>query len=294
MQVLSNFMLRRIIMEITKQLGNISFSADENGAELHSVKYCGEEYLWQCGDAWKRYAPVLFPFICSPAGKKYFADGKEYTMPANHGFARDSVFALDSETDTSVTYRLESSPETKKCYPYDFCLYVTYSIENGMVVASNKVVNTGDRDMYFYLGGHPAFICDIEAGESVVEYEKNETIIQPVGDSERVVLDGERILKLDRQQFANDVIMKDKPESKWVMLKKADGGYVKLHFPESECIAVWTALSSDAQFICLEPWTSVPVYADDEYKNIEEKPHAVKLAAGGEFVYSYSIEAGKL
>lgn len=44
----------------------LSISADTFGAELHSIKLDGKEYLWQCGDAWKRYAPILFPFICSP------------------------------------------------------------------------------------------------------------------------------------------------------------------------------------------------------------------------------------
>ncbi|MGN0632297.1 MAG: aldose 1-epimerase family protein [Oscillospiraceae bacterium] len=281
-------------MEITKTLGEISFTADENGAELHSLKFRSEEYLWQCGDAWKRYAPILFPFICSPDKRKYFAGGKEYTLPGNHGFARDSVFTLEGETETSVTYRLESSQTTKQWYPYDFCLYVSYEIKDGRVVVTNKVENTGVGDMYFYLGGHPAFICDIESGESVVEYEKDETITQPTPDGERTVLDNERTLRLDRPQFKFDVIMKDKPQSKSVTLKKADGGYVTLYFPDSQCIAVWTALDPAAQFICLEPWTSVPAYADDEYPDIENKPHAVKLGAGSEYVYTYSIEVGKL
>lgn len=34
----------------------LSVSADTFGAELHSIKLDGKEYLWQCGDAWKRYA----------------------------------------------------------------------------------------------------------------------------------------------------------------------------------------------------------------------------------------------
>ncbi|MFR5051309.1 MAG: hypothetical protein ACLTCP_08240 [Ruminococcus bicirculans (ex Wegman et al. 2014)] len=38
----------------------LSISADTFGAELHSIKLDGKEYLWQCGDAWKRYAPILF------------------------------------------------------------------------------------------------------------------------------------------------------------------------------------------------------------------------------------------
>ena len=51
--------------------GDISISADTFGAELHSLRRGEIEYLWQCGDAWKRYAPILFPFICAPAERSY-------------------------------------------------------------------------------------------------------------------------------------------------------------------------------------------------------------------------------
>lgn len=278
-----------------KICGDMSFAADENGAELHSVKYCGEEFLWQCGSAWKRYAPVLFPFICSPLANdgKYRAGGVEYKMPGNHGFARDSVFEKVGETDASVTYKLASDETTKQWYPYDFELLVRYEAADGGIDVTNIVKNTGGGDMYFYLGGHPAFICDIEEGRSVVRYEKPETILQPTPDGERTVLAGEQTLSLTRSQFAYDVIMKDAPASKSVTLEKADGGFVKLSFPDSECIAVWTGTDSAAQFICLEPWTSVPVYADDDTPDIEKKAHAVKLAAGGEYSYRYRIEIGR-
>ncbi len=277
----------------TKTVGALQFSADENGAELHSIKVNGEEFLWQCGDAWKRYAPILFPFICSPGGGKYRADGKEYAMPGNHGFARDSVFTLTRETDSSVTYELCSSDTTKQWYPYDFALEVTYEAFDGKLNVTNTVKNTGDRIMYFYLGGHPAFIADIEGGKDVVEYEKPEKIVQPTPNGERTVLDGETVLPLNRAQFDYDVIMKDAPASGAVTLRRADGRYVKLTFPQSDCIAVWTATANpEAQFICLEPWTSVPVYADDEFEDIEKKPHAIALDAGDRYVYKYTIEAG--
>ena len=102
------------IMLVTLQSGKLQISADSFGAELHSVKYNGCEYLWQCKSAWKRYAPVLFPFICSPANKKYIAGGKEFTIPSNHGFARDSRFTLLNADEYSVSFALESSEETKK------------------------------------------------------------------------------------------------------------------------------------------------------------------------------------
>lgn len=178
-------------------------------------------------------------------------------------------------------------------YPYHFELEVTYSIKGSKVTVTNTVKNTDEKAMYFYLGGHPAFICDIQGGKCTVEYEKNEHIVQPIPNGERTILDGEKTITLTRELFDYDVIMKDHPASKAVTLKKSDGGFVKLSFPHSDCIAVWTSTGDpDAQFICLEPWTSVPVYEDDAFEDIENKPHAIKLAPEAVYSYSYTVEVG--
>lgn len=284
-------------MKHTVITDTLAISANTSGAELCSVKKNDVEYIWQAGDAWKRYAPILFPFICSPAGKKYKAGGSEYTMPSNHGFARDMEFECTEQSGSSLGFRLTSDENTLKIYPYDFELTVRFTVDGDSVEVLNSVKNTGNKDMYFYLGGHPAFNCPLEEGLSFddyeIVYEKNETIIQPLlTGGERTVIDNAQGYKLTRALFDHDVIMKDKPNSKSISLisKKGERG-VTLRFPESECIAVWSSTGNDeARFVCLEPWTSVPVYCDDEFEDIEKKPHAVKLAAGETFDYRYYIE----
>lgn len=275
----------------------LTISADTFGAELHSVKSGDIEYLWQCGPSWKRYAPVLFPFICSPTGKKYSAKGKEYTMPANHGFARDSEFEFLSQTDNSVSFVLRSSDKTLEVYPYEFEFVVTYTLDKNKILVSNLVKNTGNDDMYFYVGGHPAFNCPIdkslEFNDYYVEYEKNETIVQPLPNNKsRVIIDGENKYNLTRELFDFDVIMKDAPKSKSITLKSDKSDHaVTVEFPESNCIAVWSPTGDDkAEFVCLEPWTSVPTYADDDDFAIENKKHAIKLSANSSFDYKYAIK----
>lgn len=276
--------------------GSLTVSADTAGAELHSVSYKGTEYLWQCGDAWKRYAPVLFPFICSPAGKKYRACGKEYTMPANHGFARDSQFVSEAAGEGELRFSLSSSEETKKVYPYDFRLEVSYLLTaENTVTVKNTVYNTGSETMYFYLGGHPAFNCPLAEGlgfeDYFVEYSQPKTVIQ-VWNGTRTIIENERRLPMTRKLFDNDVIMKDAPSSDSVSLKSdKDSRGVTLTWKDScKCISVWSPTGDDrAAFVCLEPWTSVPVYADDEQPDIENKPHAIKLEAGNSFVFEYDI-----
>ncbi|MGN1134402.1 MAG: aldose 1-epimerase family protein [Oscillospiraceae bacterium] len=283
-------------MLYTVKNDRIEISSDTSGAELHSVKSNGLEYLWQCGPSWKRYAPILFPFICSPKDRKYSAKGKEYTMPGNHGFARDSEFELFEQAENSVAFILKSSDETLKVYPYEFEFVVKYTLEDNKVVVSNIVKNTGNDDMYFYVGGHPAFNCpleeDLNFDDYYVEYEKNETIVQPLPDGKsRVIIDGTNKYNLSRELFDFDVIMKDKPVSKTVSLKSDKSKHsVTVEFPESECIAVWSPTGdNNAKFVCLEPWTTVPTYADDDDFALENKKHAIKLVSGKEYTYTYYI-----
>lgn len=280
-----------MLYTVTNQ--NLEISADTFGAELHSVKFEGREYLWQCGDAWKRYAPVLFPFVCSPKDRAYKADGKDYKMKANHGFARDLEFEFAGQSNNSVEFVLKDNEETLLQYPYNFEFTVRYTAEGNSVKVENIVKNTGGRTMYFYVGGHPAFNCPLQEGETFedyyVEYEKNEKISDGAGNP---ITDCGNVLDMTRALFDNDAIIIDKPNSKAVSLKCRKSEHsVTVKYPQSDCIAVWSPTGDDsAKFVCLEPWTSVPVYADDEFEDIEKKPHAISLEADKTFSYSYTIE----
>lgn len=287
---------RRINMLTTIKNGSLTVTADTFGAELHSFRIGGTEYLWQCGDAWKRYAPILFPFICSPKDKTYRAGGKEYRMPSNHGFARDSEFTLSHKDDRSMTFTLTSSEKTMEVYPYRFELSVKYElISEDSLKETVTVTNTDSGDIFFYLGGHPAFNCplekDLSFSDCYVQYSSPETIVQ-VWNGTRTILENSDRLDLTRALFDNDVIMKDKPVSRSVTLRSGKGSKgVELSWLEGvDCISVWSPTGNDeASFVCLEPWSSVPVYEDDAYPDIENKPHAVKLGKGEKFTQSYVI-----
>ena len=274
----------------------LELSADTFGAELHSLRLGGKEYLWQCGDAWKRYAPILFPFICSPKDRCYTARGKQYRMKANHGFARDMEFALTSQTDSSLSFTLTENAESLAQYPYKFALEVKYTINDNCVKVENFVTNTGDDDMYFYLGAHPAFNCPLDAGTSFddyyAEFDENEHITQQIGGKQVILVENGRTLAITRSLFDNDSIPIEYPNSKAISLKsKKSAHYVRLEYPDSDCITVWSPTADDnAAFVCLEPWTSVPTFYDDDFEAIEDKPHAIKLPAGETYTYHYIIK----
>lgn len=289
-------------MQITISSENTSAVIDSFGAELHSLRdVSGTEYLWQADPAvWKRHAPVLFPFICNTDSKKYTYEGQTYSL-ANHGFARDSEFEPVSSDSGSAEFLLKSNAETLKLYPFEFELRIRYAMAGNKLTVSYTVKNTDKKDMYFFIGGHPAFNVPMD-GEAFddyfVEYEKPETVIQEFKGKTAVIADNTAKVPLSHELFANDVFMKYAPNSSWIALvSEKSGRKIKLNYDPKGCIAVWSsyfedkAVTEQAKFVCLEPWSSVPVYCDKE-EDITKMSHAIKLAPEKEYVFEYSIEAG--
>lgn len=288
-------------MKTTISSSKLKAVIDTLGAEFHSLTdYNETEYLWQANPkVWKRRAPVLFPFICNTKSKKYTYMGKEYSL-SNHGFARDMEFELLFSREDSAEYLLKSNPETLEQYPFNFELYINYHIEENMVKVAYTVLNSDNKEIFFFIGGHPAFRCPVikqEAFEDYhIEYEHPETITQTLSDGEALTLSSEaKKIPLTHELFANDVFMKNKPQSSWIALKSKTSDYkVKLNFDNSGCIAVWSSWLGDsestkqAEFVCLEPWSSVPTYCD-ESEDITEMEHAVKLQKGEKYTFSYTI-----
>lgn len=287
-------------MQVTLSSKSIKAVIDSFGAELHSLKDGKDtEYLWQADPkVWKRHAPILFPFICNTTSKKYTCGGKEYSL-ANHGFARDNEFELLYSLKNEAGFVLRASEETKKIYPFDFELYVKYAVCDNMIGVNYIVKNVDNKDIYFFIGGHPAFnVPDFD--DYYVKYEKSEKINREFNGKTTVIADNTDSVALSHELFADDVFMKDKPESSWISLvSKTSGQKVKLSYDNSGCIAVWSsyfddpALTEQAKFVCLEPWSSVPVYCDpNDEEELTKMEHAIKLEAGRSHFFSYCIEIG--
>lgn len=287
-------------MQTTISSDILKVTIDSFGAELHSVKDCNDtEYLWQADEkVWKRHAPVLFPFICNTDSKKYTVNGEEYAL-SNHGFARDSEFELLYAKESSAEFYLGYSDETLKIYPYKFGLYAKYSLDGNTLKVTYTAENKDDKPMYFFLGGHPAFRCPVSSNESFsdyyVEYEKNEYIARNEND---IILNGGTKVPLKHELFKNDVFMKNKPDSSWVALVSRTKDYrVKLSYDNSGCIAVWSSWFEDkekteaAEFVCLEPWSSVPVY-ESGVTELTEMPDAKKLMPNEKYSFSFMISIG--
>lgn len=281
-------------MIITIESNELKVGISSFGAELHSIKdQTGLEYLWQADpNFWKRHAPILFPFIGPLKDGTYTVNGKEYQM-TSHGFARDKAFTLFNLGDDFAEFSL-TGDNTLDIYPFDFEMRVKYTVTGRKVTTRISIKNNDYRIMRFYVGGHPAFRCPLTPDESfndyVVEFEKPEFIEQPLlAGGKRVILDNATTVPMSHELFNNDVFMKSKPNSNFVTLKSTKSGKgVKLDFTGCDTIAIWSP-DKEAEFVCLEPWSSIPSI-NDEAKELDEKKLAIAIDPGEIYKFSFTAE----
>ena len=150
----------------------VVFEATERAAEITSfiLKENGWEAMWQGNpEFWAGRNPILFPIVGSTFDKIIHLDGAEYKM-GNHGLLRAAMFTLESSTENSMTFSYSSNEETKKQYPFDFKVSVTYTLEGAGVVVHYDIENTGEGLMPFSFGLHPAFNCPYNPEKTYEDY----------------------------------------------------------------------------------------------------------------------------
>ncbi len=259
-------------MIYTIQNEHLQVSVSSYGAELQSIKSTsGCEYLWQ-GDPkyWGEKAPVLFPFIARLQDKKYHCNGKEYPMEL-HGFAKRSEFICTASESNRVTLTLTDTPESHECYPYAFKLHMTYRLEGNTIHVEQLVENLSEDVMHFALGGHPGFRAPLEEGESFSDYYLEfsqactpdligftaDTVLLNGVNRQYPLVDGTRI-PLCHQLFDGDALIMQNAARRVSLKNKANTHTVTVAYPQMAYIGFWKRDHSDAPYICIEPWSSLP------------------------------------
>lgn len=103
--------------------------------------------------------PFLFPMFGRLKDETYTWEGKPYHM-AIHGFAHTSSWRIADIAADFVRLVLESSPETRAMYPFDFRVALTYRLEPNQLSIKLRFENTGNAPMPFNYGFHPYFLTD--------------------------------------------------------------------------------------------------------------------------------------
>lgn len=283
----------------------ISIQADSLGAELKSLKRTGQgtEYMWEGNPAyWKRTSPVLFPIVGSLCGGSYFLDKTRYPM-GQHGFARDMEFQLKSHTEREMWFQLASCQSTLEKYPYAFLLEIGYELQEETLHVKWKVSNPADTDLYFSIGGHPAFCCPLVRGEQQEDYAlwfgtKDHTEITEItsGVIKNGLMSTEQAvyklqngcLKITEHLFDKDALVIENGQVHTVALVRPDGShYLTVDF-DAPLFGVWSPPGKKAPFVCIEPWYG-RCDANDFAGSFQERKWGQHLKAGESFEASYRV-----
>ena len=283
----------------------IKVTITDQGAEMISLigKADNTEYLWQ-GDPtyWTGHAYNLFPICGRLTEGKYTYRGNTYEMNL-HGFFRKSHVDMYEQGDNFISFRMVDSEATRKIYPFGFDFTLTYTLMENTVVTTFDVINTGDNDLIFAVGGHPGFNLPM-GGEGAFEdyylefdepcetrklvmsetcYYMNDTVPFPLRDG--------KYLSLSHDLFDNDAIFLANAAEGVTLKSDKSGKYVHLSYPDMKFVGLWHAPKTEAPYMCIEPWTSVPAI-DGVIDDFETKLEMNKLAPGATYTNSFSITVG--
>lgn len=287
-------------MEHTIHNDHLSVTVAEQGAELQSIRGWDREYLWQ-GDPsyWSDRAPTLFPFIGRLTKNRCRCYGVEYPMGI-HGFAAQSRFSLAEKSDSHMVLELASNEETRSQYPFDFLLKITFRLEESRLRVSYRVENRSEKTMPFAIGGHPGFRVPLVENEAFTDYVLEfSQVCQPdrVGFTPAVYLSGRdeaypleegRRISLRHNLFDEDAVILKNMDREITLHSRKSGHGVTVSYPQMPYLGIWHMPKTDAPYVCIEPWTSLPA-RQDVVEEFTCKSDMISLEPGGIYNNTWTI-----
>ncbi|MDO4671072.1 MAG: aldose 1-epimerase family protein [Aerococcus sp.] len=276
----------------------LTISASTNGAQLESIRRNDQmiEYLYQgFPEFWSWQAPILFPHVGGYKDNYMEVDGKRYTSP-RHGFARHSLYQVESVQADQITFLLEDSPATHESYPYAFALRITYQLVGDAIKVTYQVTNNDDKTIHFSIGAHPAFNVPLTPDKDWADYEitfSQSTLKQYQMDDhglyrpEATETIAAKPLALTRELFKNDALIFETDEHMTVTLSDHTHG-IELDMGDHPLIGIWSPYPAEAPFVCLEPWQGITDPTNATHQ-LADKPFDHTLAVGESFTTSYTI-----
>ena len=289
-------------MLLTIQNSCLTLTVDTLGAQMmHILSADGTEYLWQGDPAyWADRALTLFPFIARLTKGRCKVHGTEYPMDI-HGFALSSEFAAVSHAETELILELASNAETRRQYPFDFAFRVCCRLEENKICVTYEVENRSAETMPFAVGGHPGFRVPLVEGERFEDYTlefSQACAPDRVGFTEQVFLSGQdrryelengKAIRLSHDLFDDDAIILKNMDREITLRSRISGRGVTVRFPDMPYLGLWHWPKTDAPYVCIEPWSSLPS-RQDVVEELTCKSDLLRLTPGKTYNNCWTIE----
>lgn len=291
---------------------------NSKGGQIWSIKdNDNSEYIWQGHKQyWEERAINIFPYVARLTDEKYIYKGKEYRMDI-HGFLKDFELEINKEkTDNNkITFVLKYNKQTIKQYPFVFCLEIEYKLEKNKLNIKYSIKNRDLIEMYFAIGGHPGFNIPIgidvlnvkgplEKKELMGKFQKHYLEFSTESDpkciemSKDCFITGERhncclidnkVLELQHELFDNDAIILENMSNEVFIKNNYSNKTIKIGYPNMKYLGIWHQSKTDAPYVCIEPWTSLPS-RKGVVEDLELQEDLIKLDAGEKYTNTWWIE----
>ncbi len=280
-------------MEFVMENAYLKVTVTDWGAQVKSVvrKCDGAEHIWQADPAvWGYHAPILFPYCGRLKDGKFEAKGRVYESGTQHGFARTATHRLVKRNDSQVVLELTESPETLAVFPWKFRLLSTFTLEKDTLHHTLTVENRDFEAFAFGIGYHPAFAIPFDSKHTYADYELRFSEMESplcLGTAPKGLVNGQvyslgsnmDTIPVTAGMFDNDSHCMVNLNSRTLGLYEKDTGRgVVCNIENFPYCLIWSK-PGVPQFICIEPWNSLPSY---EFGSTvwDEKPAAARIAPG--------------
>lgn len=291
-------------MLLTLENSRFRVEADSLGAELTSIydKTADREYLWQGDPAlWPHRAPVLFPWCGPLAGGDIRKDGKNFPGEPE-GFSHSMKHKLVCQDSSLICFRLESGPETRELYPWEFTVKTTYALKENRISSRFKVVNYSNETMYFRCGFLTAlnlpFIPGTRLEDYVLSMEEPGALTILERDREGLLTGESRMWEPERGEIPasekaleEGLLFKEPPTRYLQLTSAATGEFVRLHLREASWAAARTIRAGERGLMVLGALYGAPDSRNSP-SSPDKKGDIIALGAMEEYYAHQTIEIG--
>ncbi len=284
---------------ITLAAGGASARIAAHGAELKSLAFAGTpELLWQADATyWDRSAPFLFPAISRTADLRLRVGDHEGEMP-QHGFARDSVFAVTVQEPARCVLTLRDSEATRALYPFPFTLAVEYRLSAHALDLVATVSNPGTAKLVFQFGWHPGFVLPLPPATTRDGHSITVSPVpgRPALQAETGMLSGDIIadalvdgaVPITDARFARGALVFPAIADRRAVYRGPGGAALTVEFPDCPVLAIWRRPGGG--YVCIEPWQGLPHRIGDP-QDLALRPDTATLAPGAARSWRFRVAA---
>ncbi|MFT8728222.1 MAG: aldose 1-epimerase family protein [Liquorilactobacillus ghanensis] len=276
---------------------------DAHGAQLTHLyhKAAGFDYLWN-NPAWNKHAPVLFPAIGRSNLDQYQLNSHTYSMP-QHGFIADQDFQIVAQTKHAVSLRAQATAATRKMFPFDFALELTFTLTSLGLSLTFTVTNNSQETMPFSLGSHPAFNVPLISGADFTDYYlefsgdfelplENFEIVKtpaPYRTGKTETFARSQKIALNHDLFAKGLRIIANSQIKQVKLASATTNHqVIVNLGDFANVCLWTKEDKELPFLCIEPFNGLPDVLGEPV-DWQKKQANLQLAANKTQLFQYEL-----